>query len=91
MRRTHSVSLNEGRVRANEVSEGHAVRVCTDGLGGIEKRQPALAVRLRELGLRPGAELVMGRKTAGGGRVVTVGSCRYAVDLATLRDVEVER
>ncbi|GAA1470377.1 MULTISPECIES: FeoA family protein [Corynebacterium] len=49
----------------------------------------ALAVRLGELGIRPGATLTMGPRVAGGARVVSVGSCRYAIDKATLQAIEV--
>lgn len=50
---------------------------------------PELCRRLAELGLRPGATLTMGPKVAGGSRLVTVGSCRYAIDRETLRAIEV--
>lgn len=52
---------------------------------------PALALRLRELGLREGAKLTIGNKTAGGGRVVTVDGCRYALDVATLASLDIQR
>ena len=52
---------------------------------------PALALRLRELGLCEGAKLTIGNKTAGGGRVVTVDGCRYALDVATLASLDVQR
>ncbi|HIX79384.1 MAG TPA: ferrous iron transport protein A [Candidatus Corynebacterium faecipullorum] len=48
-----------------------------------------MAVRLAELGIRPGATLTMGPRVAGGARVVSVGSCRYAIDKATLQAIEV--
>ena len=51
--------------------------------------QPALALRMRELGFRPGVRVKMGRKVAGGARLVTIGSARYAVDAHTLRQLEV--
>ncbi|WP_273367930.1 FeoA family protein [Corynebacterium massiliense] len=49
----------------------------------------ALAVRLGELGIRPGASVTMGHRVAGGARLVTVGTCRYAIDKRTLRAIEV--
>jgi len=54
----------------------------------IDER-PALALRLRELGFRPGMRVRIGRKVAGGARLVTVGTAHYAVDVATLRQLEV--
>ena len=49
----------------------------------------ALAVRLGELGIRPGATLTMGPRVAGCARDVSVGSCLYALDKATLQAIEV--
>ncbi|MDO5031216.1 FeoA family protein [Corynebacterium sp.] len=49
----------------------------------------ALALRLGELGIRPGATLTMGQRVAGGARIVSVGACRYAIDQRTLRAIEV--
>ena len=49
----------------------------------------SLALRMRELGFRPGVRVQMGRKVAGGARLVTIGSARYAVDAHTLRQLEV--
>lgn len=53
------------------------------------KRNPALAMRLQELGIRPGCSLTIGQKVAGGGRIVTVGTARYAIDRETLRHLDV--
>lgn len=39
--------------------------------------------RLAQLGLRPGAELVVVMRTSGGGRVVAVSGSRIALDEAT--------
>ncbi|HLZ38429.1 MAG TPA: FeoA family protein [Mycobacteriales bacterium] len=46
--------------------------------------QGAVARRLYELGLRPGTEVVVLHRTAGGGRVVLVDGARVALDRATL-------
>ncbi|MEH0147550.1 ferrous iron transport protein A [Corynebacterium sp. Q4381] len=43
------------------------------------------ARRLRELGLRAGANVTVMQKTAGGGRVVKVGGSHYALGAAALR------
>lgn len=53
-------------------------------------QNPALANRLRELGIRPGVTIKMGQKVAGGGRVVTVGSARYAIDMKTLQQLDIK-
>lgn len=52
-------------------------------------KNPALAMRLRELGIRPGTSVKLGQKVSGGGRIVTVGSARYAIDRETLRQLDV--
>lgn len=46
--------------------------------------------RLAELGLRPGADVQVMRRTAGGGRLLGLGHSRMAVDRATLRALDVE-
>ncbi|WP_083984490.1 FeoA family protein [Corynebacterium epidermidicanis] len=51
---------------------------------------PALALRLRELGIRPGIQVKLGQKVAGGGRIVTVGSARYAIDRKTLQQLDIK-
>lgn len=45
--------------------------------------------RLAELGIRPGAQVIAGQKTPGGGRVVSVAGAQLAIDRATLRMLEV--
>lgn len=45
--------------------------------------------RLRELGLRPGAQVTVVQKTSGGGRVVRVGTTRYALGAPALRSIAV--
>lgn len=46
--------------------------------------------RLAELGLRPGADVQVMRRTSGGGRLLGLGHSRMAVDRATLRSLDVE-
>lgn len=46
-------------------------------------------MRLQELGIRPGSTLKLGQKVSGGGRIVTVGTARYAIDRDTLRQLDV--
>ena len=45
------------------------------------------ALRLAQLGLRPGATVVPLHRTAGGGRVVAVGDARVAVARVTLGSI----
>ncbi len=52
-------------------------------------RHPA-SRRLAELGLRPGTDVAVMRRTAGGGRLLAVGHARMAVDAGTLRSLTVE-
>ncbi len=44
--------------------------------------EPARALRLAELGLRPGSPLVVLSRTAGDGRIVGVGHARIAIGRA---------
>jgi len=46
--------------------------------------------RLAELGLRPGADVHVMRRTSGGGRVLGIGPSRMAVDRTTLDALLVE-
>lgn len=46
--------------------------------------------RLRELGLRKGAEVTVMQKTAGGGRVVKVLGTNYALDTFALKHILVD-
>ena len=46
---------------------------------------PGVIRRLAELGLRPGAAVVAGRRTPGGGRVVQVAGSSLALDADLLR------
>ncbi|QYH20317.1 ferrous iron transport protein A [Corynebacterium aquatimens] len=46
--------------------------------------------RLRELGLRSGAEVTVMQKTAGGGRVVKVRDTHYALDKYALKHILVD-
>lgn len=51
---------------------------------------PALRRRLAELGLRPGASLLLLARTSGGGGLLGIGDDRLAVARAVLADIEVE-
>jgi Fe2+ transport system protein FeoA len=46
--------------------------------------------RLAELGLRPGADVLVMRRTAGGGRRLGIGHSRMAIDRVTSRSLHVE-
>ncbi len=50
---------------------------------------PAMKRRLAELGIRAGVQLSCTQRCAGGGRVVTIGRSRLALDRAALRSVVV--
>lgn len=56
---------------------------------GAPRLSGAVARRLFELGLRPGTEVVVLHRTAGGGRVVAVDGARIALDRATSRALPV--
>ncbi|WP_235961584.1 MULTISPECIES: FeoA family protein [Corynebacterium] len=47
------------------------------------------ARRLRELGLRTGANVTVMQKTAGGGRVIKVRGSHYALGADTLRQIAI--
>lgn len=50
---------------------------------------PAHRQRLAELGLRPGADVQVVQRTAGGGVVVSVGGGRVALDATTARRITI--
>lgn len=50
---------------------------------------PVVDRRLRELGLRRGAEVTVMQKTSGGGRVVKVHGTHYALDKSALGSIRV--
>lgn len=52
--------------------------------------EPRLGRRLAELGLRPGAEIRLLMRTAGGGRMIAVDQARVVVGRELLGQVEVE-
>lgn len=52
--------------------------------------EPTVRLRMREIGLHDGAVVRTWRRSAFGGRVVTIGASRVALDAATARLVEVE-
>lgn len=51
---------------------------------------PEQELRLRELGLRPGARVRVTLHAAFGGRVVAVGADRFALDRSMCRGVRIE-
>lgn len=53
------------------------------------RAEARLCRRMAQLGLRPGMRVTVGPKTAGGGRVIHVGTSRYAIDRDTLRQMDV--
>lgn len=80
---------NGGCIRADQAPVDSLVELPDRCLQRATAHNPTLAARLLELGFRPGARIRMGRKVAGGARVVTIGSARYAVDARTLRQLDV--
>jgi ferrous iron transport protein A len=56
---------------------------------GVEL-DPGRVLRLRELGIVPGAVVRVTHRAAFGGRVVAVGATRFAVDAGTARSLRVE-
>lgn len=70
-------------MRLADVPLGTAVVLVGRGDGEV----PPL--RLAELGLRPGARVVVLHRTAGGGRVVGVGHGRVALDRTVTTALEV--
>ena len=69
---------------------------CASGSPGVitcvlraQRNAPAMR-RLAELGLRPGATVVAGHRTPGGGRVINVADAWLALDATTLRFLHIE-
>lgn len=89
MHQTHPTPPETGPMRADQAPTDAVVELSADCLHNAVETQPALAVRLRELGFRPGTRVQIGRTVAGGARVVSMGTARYAVDAHTLRQLEV--
>lgn len=52
--------------------------------------ESGVVLRLREMGLRPGALVRMTARGAGGSRIVTIGAARIAIDKATAGLIDVE-
>lgn len=57
----------------------------------LPRADKQLCRRLAQLGLRPGMTVSIAQSTTGGGRVIRSGTTRYAIDAATLRQMEVQR
>lgn len=68
---------------------GTSLVLTTANLEHLRQANAPLANRMAELGLRAGAQVEIGPAVAGGSRIVSVGTCRYAVDARTLRLLEV--
>ena len=68
---------------------GTSLVLTTANLEHLRQDNAPLANRLAELGLRAGAQVEIGPAVAGGSRIVSVGTCRYAIDAHTLRLLEV--
>lgn len=49
-----------------------------------------IKLRLHELGLRTGELITVTQRTAGNGRLIAIGSMRYAVDKTTAQAITVE-
>ncbi|NYI39896.1 FeoA family protein [Demequina lutea] len=52
--------------------------------------ESSAVLRLREMGLRPGALVRMAGRGAGGSRIITIGAARIAIDGATAALIDVE-
>ncbi len=50
----------------------------------------AVALRLREMGLRPGTRVRLAGRGAAGARVIAIGGARIAIDRGTSALIEVE-
>jgi Fe2+ transport system protein FeoA len=60
-----------------------------DGRTGPEVSTRAVARRLAELGIRPGAALRIQSRTSGGGAILAIGDDRIAVSREILAGIEV--
>ncbi len=52
--------------------------------------ESGVVLRLREMGLRPGALIRMTGRASGGSRIITIGAARIAIDGSTAALIEVE-
>jgi ferrous iron transport protein A len=72
-----------GVVTLNQVPVGTSARL-------VDVSDHPGSRRLAELGLRPGAQVHVMRRTSGGGRLVGLGPSRMALDSATATALQVE-
>ncbi|MDU0478909.1 FeoA family protein [Staphylococcus chromogenes] len=86
----HAQCTRNDCVSADQVPVGCLASLPECCLERATENNPALAHRLRELGIRPGVSMKIGQKVSGGGRIVTVGSARYAIDRKTLQQLDVQ-
>ncbi len=67
----------------DEAPVGAAVRILRTS-GPSQER-----LRLAELGVRPGEQVLVLQRTSGGGRILALGDCRIAVDRPTARSIAI--
>lgn len=65
---SHPTPPESGSMRADQAPTDAVVELSAECLHNAIEPQPALAVRLRELGFRPGTRVQIGRTVAGGAR-----------------------
>lgn len=82
-RATGTTTVAASRCQLCDLRVGQCATICAVNAA------PQLTRRLGELGLRPGVPVTIAQKTSGGGRVVKLGSTRYALGTDALRQIEV--
>ena len=77
MRHRRSAGLARARI-------GTTVRLTAVDADGVER------LRLAEFGLRPGSDVTVVARTSGGGRMISVGTSRIAIDNSAARRMSFE-
>ncbi len=81
-------SVPSGRAGEIRVQPLAAATPGTSGRLGLGRVGARNGLRLAQLGLRAGAEVTVLSRTAGGGRLVGVGTARVGLDRETSRGLE---
>lgn len=84
-----NISLRRGRGTAVAPATLADVPIGGDAILSDINVPQRLGRRLAELGLRPGRRVAVAQRIAGGGRVISTGGVRYAIDSTTLAGIEV--
>ncbi|AZA08646.1 FeoA family protein [Corynebacterium pseudopelargi] len=84
---TQSCPTCQGEAETFTLNAVPCGRTCTISSIAQHKLSQATQRRLAELGLRAGMHVTISQKTSAGGRVLKIGTTRYAIDGATAAEM----